>query len=304
MSANPVATKPPLDEVMLAMDIVDTLRHRERIVERALSADERDRELVERLREIYAGQGIEVSDAIIERGVRDLREDRFVYTPPKPSLKRWLARRYVGRDKWKMPVVFAAIVALLLFSSYQVFIRGPEIAAIEALPRQIEETYIAVAELAEASEIDTRAESMRNGGRYALQNGDIEAARTALADLEELYSGLSLEYELRVLSRPGELSGVWRVPASNPGAQNFYLIVEAIDPDGDRVPMTVVNEETGVSHRVTRWGQRVEEATFQAVAEDKQDDGIIQSAVIGEKRPGVLEADLGPGVLDGAITDW
>ena len=31
----------PLDEVMLAMDVVDTLRHRERILERELSADER-----------------------------------------------------------------------------------------------------------------------------------------------------------------------------------------------------------------------------------------------------------------------
>ena len=150
MSQNTVRTSTPLDEVMLAMDIVDTLRHRERIVQHALSADERDRELVERLREIYAGQGIEVSDAIIERGVRDLREDRFVYTPPRPSLKRWLARIYVGRDKWKMPVVLAAIVALVLFSSYQVFIRGPEVAAIEALPRQIEQTYSAIAELTDA----------------------------------------------------------------------------------------------------------------------------------------------------------
>ena len=77
MTETPVKDKAPLDEVMLAMDVVDTLRHRERIVERALSTEDQDRQLVERLREIYAGQGIEVSDAIIERGVRDLREDRF-----------------------------------------------------------------------------------------------------------------------------------------------------------------------------------------------------------------------------------
>ena len=304
MSEAQVVTKPPLSEVMLAMDIVDTLRHRERVVERALSADERDRELVERLREIYAGQGLVVDDAIIDQGVRDLRQNRFVYTPPRASLQRWLARIYVRRDKWKIPVVFGAIVALALFSSYQVFVRGPQIAAIEALPLQIEQTYHAIVDMAEAPEIDTRAESIRNGGRFALANGDIDAARTALGDLEELHSALSLEYELRVLSRPGELSGVWRVPTSNPGAQNFYLIVEAIDPDGDRVPMTIVNEETGVTHSVTRWGQRVEEVTFQAVARDKQDDGIIQNPVIGKKHRGVLEPDLGPGVLEGAITDW
>ncbi|HEY5622175.1 MAG TPA: DUF6384 family protein, partial [Gammaproteobacteria bacterium] len=260
MSENQVATKPPLDELMLAMDVVDTLRHRERILERELSADERDRELVERLRDIYAGQGIEVRDSIIEQGVRDLRADRFVYAPPEPSLKRWLARIYVGRDKWKMPVVFAVIVALALFSSYQVFVRGPEVAAIEALPRQIEQTYAAIVELTDASDIQTRAESIRNGGRSSLEDDDFDAARTALGDLDEIYSALNLEYELRVLSRPGELAGVWRVPQTNPGAQNFYVIVEAIDPDGGRVPMTIVNEETGVTHRVTRWGQRVEES--------------------------------------------
>lgn len=304
MSENEVATKPPLDEVMLAMDVVDTLRHRERILERELSADERDRELVARLCDIYAGQGIEVVDSIIEQGVRDLRADRFVYRPPRPSLKRWLSRIYVGRDKWKFPVVFAAIIALALFSSYQVLVRGPQVAAIEALPRQIEQTYAAIVELTELSDIETRAESIRNGGRFALANDDFDAARTALGDLDEIHSSLSLEFELRVLSRPGELSGVWRVPQSNPGAQNFYLIVEAIDPEGDRVPMTVVNEETGVTHRVTRWGQRVEESMFQAIAADKQDDGIIQNAVIGEKHQGVLETDLGPGVLEGTITDW
>ncbi len=182
--------------------------------------------------------------------------------------------------------------------------RGPQVAAIEALPRQIEQTYAAIVELTDASDIETRAESIRNGGRSSLENNDFDAARTALGDLDEIYSALNLEYELRVLSRPGELSGVWRVPQTNPGAQNFYLIVEAIDPDGGRVPMTIVNEETGVTHRVTRWGQRVEESTFQAIAEDKQDDGIIQDPVIGEKRRGLLEPDLGPGVLEGTITDW
>jgi hypothetical protein len=304
MSDTPNATQPPLNELMLAMDIVDTLRHRERIVERELSAGDRDQELVARLRAIYAGQGIEVSDAIITQGVRDLRADRFTYTPPRPSIARLLARLYVSRDKWDMPVGFGAVAALALFAAYLVFVRGPQIAAVEALPLRIEQTYMDIVELAESPDVRTRAESIRNGGTYSLANGDIDAARTALADISELHAALSLQYELRVLSRPGELSGVWRVPETNPDAQNYYLIVEAVDPDGERVPLPIVNEETGALHRVTRWGQRVDEAMFAAVADDKRDDGIIQNAVIGEKRQGVLEAELGPGVLDGAITDW
>jgi hypothetical protein len=35
------AGKPPLDDIMLAMDVVDTLRHQELLVERELQADDR-----------------------------------------------------------------------------------------------------------------------------------------------------------------------------------------------------------------------------------------------------------------------
>jgi hypothetical protein len=111
---------------MLAMDVVDTLRHRERVVERALTADDRDRELVGRLQEIYASQGIDVSKAIIERGVEDLRADRFVYTPTPPSFGRTLAKLYVSRGSWGKPLGLFVTLAALALVGYQVIVRGPE----------------------------------------------------------------------------------------------------------------------------------------------------------------------------------
>src|SRR3712207_8628772 len=42
-----------LDEVMLAMDVVDTLRHQESLVNRELSEEDRDAQLLQRLRDIY-----------------------------------------------------------------------------------------------------------------------------------------------------------------------------------------------------------------------------------------------------------
>ncbi len=51
------ATQPQkLDDLMLAMDVVDTLRHEERLVTRELNEAAREAELVERLRSIYASQ--------------------------------------------------------------------------------------------------------------------------------------------------------------------------------------------------------------------------------------------------------
>jgi hypothetical protein len=304
MSETQLATKPPLDELMLAMDVVDTLRHRERLVERALSADDQDRELMARLKEIYAGQGISVSDTVLERGVADLRANRFVYREPAPSFGRTLARAYVSRDRWGKPLgVVAGLLAVVLVS-YQVFVRGPGLAAVAALPETLEQTHTLVVDLAEEPAADAQAEVLLGDGRRAIEREDYTGARAAIAELDNLHDGLLLEYELRVRSLPGELSGVWRVPDANEAAQNYYLIVEAVDAEGNRLTLPIVNEEDGRTYRVSRWGQRVSEAAFQAVANDKRDDGIIQNPVVGEKRRGRLELDFRAGVQAGAITDW
>jgi hypothetical protein len=114
-------TSAGLDELMLAMDVVDTLRHERRLVERELTAGDRDRALIERLRELYAGQGIEVPDDVLAQGVGALREDRFRYTPPAPGFARSLQVAYVKRARWAkylwalILAGVAAAAAVLLF---------------------------------------------------------------------------------------------------------------------------------------------------------------------------------------------
>src|SRR5690606_20468402 len=96
-TAKPAA---PLDEVMLAMDVVDTLRHRQDLVTRELDGASREKQLIEKLRDIYHQQGIEVPDHILKEGVAALAESRFVYDPPAPGLGTTLARLYVSRKRW------------------------------------------------------------------------------------------------------------------------------------------------------------------------------------------------------------
>src|SRR6516225_862223 len=88
-----------LDDLMIAMDVVDTLRHRERLVERELNEDIREEQLIARVRALYKSQGLDVPDSVIAQGVKALKESRFVYTPPKPGFERWLARVWVKRLK-------------------------------------------------------------------------------------------------------------------------------------------------------------------------------------------------------------
>jgi hypothetical protein len=105
---------------MLAMDVVDTLRHERRLVERELTAGDRDRALIERLRELYAGQGIEVPDDVLARGVGALRDDRFAYTSPPPGVARCLQIAYVkrahwGKYLWACVLAGATAVAVVIF---------------------------------------------------------------------------------------------------------------------------------------------------------------------------------------------
>ncbi|MBX3724964.1 MAG: hypothetical protein KF823_03505 [Xanthomonadales bacterium] len=102
-----------LQGLMLAMDVVDTLRHQVDLAEHALSERERDAALVARIRSIYAGQGIEVSDAVIVEGVEALKRDRFVYRPPRPGPGQLLARMYVARDRaWPWLLAGGALLGL------------------------------------------------------------------------------------------------------------------------------------------------------------------------------------------------
>ena len=106
------------------------------------------------------------------------------------------------------------------------------------------------------------------------------------------------------MSRPGESSGVWRRPPGNSKARNYYLIVEAFAPDGRKLSLPIRNEESGATETVTKFGVRVPQKTFEAVAQDKRDDGIVQRNRFGVKRRGTLSVDYQMPFEGGFITKW
>ncbi|MET3583372.1 hypothetical protein ABID19_006437 [Mesorhizobium robiniae] len=301
---------PKLSELMLAMDVVDTLRHHEGLVARELGGDARDDALKARLRQIYEDQGLEVSDRILEEGIQALKESRFVYTPSPPSFGRTMAGLWIRRGRVAVAIVaILAIVAALI--GWQAWTRHTQRQATEqaqielsdTLPRALSVAADAARGEARVPEAETAIAGLVTDGQAALARGDAAAAKDAIAKLGDLRSRLNQQYVLRVVSRPGEDTGVFRVPEINPAGQNYYLIVEAVAPDGQVLSLPIVNEETGTTDTVTKWGARVSEAVFDAVKRDKLDDGIVQNNKLGEKRRGALEMDFLTPVL-GMITKW
>lgn len=409
-----------LDEVLLAMDVVDTLRHEQQLVERELTSDERDQALFEKVKRMYASQGLEVTDEIIAEGVAALREERFAYRIPPPRGTLWLARLYVNRRKWAKVLGGVAALLAAVFLLYRFAFVAPEarqqaravrdintrisqqqdritvakqrfsslseslgkvsqssevaarrlfadaslqlegadtkLQAFDKLPlkgnldagslaregdavaRRLEQregllreadahldkAEAAVADLsglaalreklagqrrslmAESREeaAGVQAEKLYADALAALNSGDVQGARKGSAALQELYGRLVQEYELRIVSRPGTLTAVWREPRNRPGVRNYYVIVDAVTPGGDRVALPITSEEDGTTRTVTQWGLRVDSALYEKIRRDKLDDGIIQNNRFGVKERGYLTPHYLMPTTGGAITQW
>lgn len=413
----PGQTRTSMDELMLAMDIVDTLRHEQSLVERELASTERDDAFVARVKQIYASQGIEVTDTLIRQGVESLKQDRFVYQPPQRTFSVRMAEVWIDRWRWTKRAMITGFVVAFGYAvvaipnawvaareygnyteavaelqqrgqrlsrqvdSLEIFVKGwqtgaparvaghleqlardfalrrasldPAIASTQSLAAIDDDAFDAAPEAGyatlsvardgleaaerEASGLEarmkagermlgiarqfdhanTRLASMRVSdavmatlddkrarAEVALAAADDVAAKTAVAALAQFAATLDLSYTLRIVSREGIKSGVWRYNESAPDGKNYYVVVEAVDAAGNALMLPVLNEETQVTQTVSLFAIRVPQSEFERVKADKLDNGLIDDALVGEKRRGELEAEYRISVAGGTITDW
>jgi hypothetical protein len=300
--SEPTHTKRSLDDVMMAMDVVDTLRHRSHLVEKELGTEERDEELKQKLRKIYAAQGIDVSDHVLEEGVKALRDGRFTYQPPAESLKVKLARLYVSRGRWGKWLLGGLAVLAVAMAGYYFMVVAPS----ANLPEKVAAMHQAVRQAAKIDESRGRSEAdeLFNAAKAALDKGDTAKTEKLLGSMEALKEQLQSSYTLRIVVKPQERTGVWRIPDANTNARNYYIIVEAIGADGSPVKVPIRNEETGKTEIVSTWGLRVDETVFNRIARDKQDDGIVQDREFGIKKSGYLDPEYRIPTTGAAITSW
>jgi hypothetical protein len=312
MAEQPASTPHTLDDLMIAMDVVDTLRHRDDLVRRELNEPERESDLIERLREIYRQQGIDVADSVLREGVRALKESRFTYVPPPRSWKRtmlevWVARRRYGG------VAAVALGLLGVAGGYQFLAvtRPAQISAertrveiTETLPKSIRGLHADILAAAVDPSVKPQADRLLADGERAILEKDGGGMARIAHELKRLRDDLLLEYTLTVVSRPGDTTGVWRQPPRSSAVRNYYLIVEPLAGDGRKLKVPIRNEETGETSLVDKFGVRVPESTWRAVSEDKRDDGIVQRNKFAVKRRGTLQIEYLMAHESGAITKW
>jgi hypothetical protein len=293
-----------LEDLMAAMDVVDTLRHDQTVVARELDQLGRRERLLARLKEIYQAQGIEVSEHVLEEGIRALEEERFKYIEIEPSWKTKLAHIWVSRKRWSKPIGFLGVLASLFSGYYYISDVLPEHQARTELPQQISTTINSIIAVAKSPDLVERAMNRKRYADSLLNQQRFEDAREVLSELQLMQERLALSFSVRVVSRSDVPSGVWRMSSEDSTGRNFYLIVEAVDESNRVVQLTILNEEDNTLEKVKQWGLRVSEDTFYEIAADKQDDGIIQNNVVGRKQRGELDPQYSISTSGGKITRW
>lgn len=310
MNMPEAAAAAPLDDEMLVMDVADTLR---RGIDIPIAPDLKptDAATVERLRAIYLQQGIDVPDAVLAEGIAAMADRRFVYAP-RSGAAAAIAKLYVSRGKWGPPVFGILVAVVVGLGGYFLFYRPyrnsqaeqAQLELTQNLPAQIDELYQTVFNETKVQTAADDAVALRDRGKAAAQKGDREGAERAIADLASLRDLLQQAYTLKIVDKEGVKPGFWTFPPNNSEATNYYIVVEALDADGNVETVPVTSEDTGVTKSVMSWGLRVPQTVYEAAIADKQDDGIIQHSVVGFKQEGFTDVDYAVPVLGGALTQW
>ena len=293
-----------LDDVLLAMDVVDTLRHRERVVDTELDAEARETQLIARLKEIYSAQGIEVPDRILKDGVKALEEQRFIYKPASDGFSVRLARAYVNRMHWLPQLLSIAGGVAALAVGWFVFWAAPQADAWSKMPAELAQLSAKGQALAVDPAVDQRILAIQHAGEAAIDAKDRSEVRTQINTLKDIDAQLASEYDVRIVYRGDEQTGFWRQPPNNPVGRNYYLVVEPVAPGGKVLTVPVVNEETQTTEHVSKWAQRVTKDVWDKTAAEKAQTHIIVNDILGHKARGELDPKYDVETPGGAITKW
>lgn len=131
-------------------------------------------------------------------------------------------------------------------------------------------------------------------GRLHHEAQNLERLRMARSELDEVATRLAEEYTVTIVDRPGVKSGFERL--YNGRVSGYYLVVEALDRNGNALRRSIVNTETKSRDMVTMWGEEVELDVFERIVADKQKDGVVDENVVAKKVRGIMSEEF---VLDG-----
>lgn len=299
------------------MDVASTLRREREAAAAQLDLGQTKALLRRKLRETAEVTGEKVTDAEIEVAIDHYYRTLHRYEDPEPSWKTRLAHLYIRRVP--IGIALAVLAAIGIFYWWLFFAAsGPfseegrarraaeqeaeaqaaarrsaasEREQVGRLVEQFEAEYRKVMAIAE--EPAARAAAEQDKQRFdAVDAWTADALRISVDKMRERFVKLSGSYSIRVVSRPGELSGTDARVERTGQLSGYYLIVEAVTPAGEIIGQSIRDAETRQLRRVRKWGEQVPKAVFDRVAADKRADGIVDDDLFAVKREGWISLQV------------
>jgi hypothetical protein len=307
MTVPDAAVQAPLDDDLLTLDVADTLR-RGGVMPQTETGDG---DVVARLQALYAQQGLRLDARLAVAGAAAAADGRFVHRPARGPLAG-LARLYVGRGRWGPPLAAVALVLVVGIAAYYLGYRPyrasqrqqARLELTQNLPAEMDALYQTIFNETKVTAAATQAADIRDKGKAAAEKGDRAGADRAVADLTALRDRLEENFTLRIADRDGIKPGFWTFPRSNTEATNYYIVVEAVDAQGNVLSLPITSEDTGKTQVVDHWGLRVPQSVYDAVIADKDNNGVISHGLVGFKQDGFLDIDYAIPNLGGTLTEW
>jgi hypothetical protein len=310
-AASPAAPD-SLPELLRIMDVATALRQEREKAAVQLDLEQTKAALRQRLRATADTMGETVSDAEIEAAINRYFGQLHEFKEPPPGLARTLAHLWVRRG---LVLGVAAALAVLTFGGWWLFAspsspwspaakqarlaaQRSELAA--RTQRYVDETFAkftnlhaTVLGLAREPAATDEANALKREAEAARASGQGAAVEQARVKLDALRADLDEEYELRIVSRPGENSGIDAyTDAARTKVSGYYLIVEAVTPAGKVLPRRVRDAEKNQSVQVRKWGEQVPKGVYDRIAADKRADGIVDDNVFARKRRGYRDLEV------------
>jgi len=171
---------------------------------------------------------------------------------------------------------------------------------------------VAIAQQAAADEdARRRVEAIASKGMADHARDDLVGLRATRFELDRLMQRLEEHYVVRIVSRSGQRSGVYRIDQTTGNVAGYYLIVEALPEGGRALVRSIENAETGRSNQVRIWGEQVPKSVYDRIVADKVADGVIDENVFAQKQRGHYQEQVelndgsGQAVARGRrITNW
>ncbi|MBC8117406.1 MAG: hypothetical protein H7062_23660, partial [Candidatus Saccharimonas sp.] len=310
-----------LDEMLRVMDVATELRKQRETVEKEFAVDETKQMLRERLLAATSITGERVSEVEVDTAITQYFDTLYTYREPPASFNKTLAHLYVRRGQLSVTLVMVLALAgvgwYMLHTSAGMFSRtarsyreavqqatspadlsrrlqdnAKERAA--ELEKSVREMTDRIRAVSRDAEIPREVDRLLRELDVMKQQLDVKSLTELSRLTTSLLNQLNEAYEVHIVSRPNEKSGIDRYfeDAEGKRVSGFYVIVEARDGSGNAIPRRVRNGETQQLEQVTRWAERVPQEIYDRIKADKKADGVLNETLFAVKQRGYQNEEM------------